>query len=161
MSAFASPTINDFLDQLKVQTDRVVRDFQDRKNEISSMCAKTGTTQSSTHILLLLRAIDEHAERGVALLLGELRRALSYPELDPRVLRDLIPPRLDELADRIITAAAFHNLIRSLQSNQVDEMVSTKIEDIRLKIRFWLRQFDIGWDQPVTPEPLPTAPKNH
>lgn len=159
MTVFASPTINDFLDQLKMQTERAVRDFQMRKNEISSTCAKAGITHSSTHILLLLNEVDEHVERGAALLLGELRRALSYPELNAIELRDLIPPRLDELAERIVSVAAFQNLVRSLQSNQMREIIDKRMEDIKTRLRFWLRQFDIGWDQPVAPEHLTTFPQ--
>lgn len=141
-----------------IQTERLVRDFQKRKNEISASCAKAGATQSSRHVLLILDAVDEHIERGVAILLGEARRALSYPELDPDDIRNLIMPRLNELADKIISEAFTQNLLRSLQSDQISEIASGRTKDIKEKLRFWLRQFEIGWDLPVTPEPLVAPP---
>lgn len=158
MRAFASPTINDFLGQLLIQTERLIRDFQRRKNEISATCAKAGATHSSRHVLLLLDAVDEHIERGVAILLGEVRRALSYPELDPDEIRNLILPRLNELADKIISEAFTQNLVRSLQSGQISEIASNRTKDIKEKLHFWWRQFEIGWDFPVNPEILATPP---
>src|SRR5690349_9499101 len=97
MPSFDVPTIDDFLAQLRMQIDRALDRFGRAKVAIDSQVASAGATGSSRQILLLLDAMDEHIEKGVAILLGELRRATNYPELDPVALRSLIGPRLDEL----------------------------------------------------------------
>ena len=158
MSAFEAPTINDFLDRLRMQTERAIRDFQRSKSQLDAMAAKAGALQSSRRVLVILDAIDEHVEKGVATLLGELRRALRDPDLDPLELRSLIGPRLDELTSGIISAAALERVTQSLQSGQVRELVATRTDKVRSNVRYWLRQFDIGWDEPVLPEALSQPP---
>jgi len=81
MEGFESPTANDFLARLQMQTERTLKRFQQSKNEIDSMCCKSGMMHSSRRILLLLDAIDTHVEQGVAIVLGELRRAVTHPAL--------------------------------------------------------------------------------
>jgi hypothetical protein len=154
MAAFETPTINDFLGQLHMQIERAVGDFQKSKSKIDSMCAKAGTLQSSRRVLLVLDAIDENVEKGVAMLLAELRRALCEPELDASELRNLIRPRLDELASRTISAAALDRIPQSLKSGQFHELIAARVAEVRHNVQFWLRQFDIGWDEPVKPETL-------
>jgi hypothetical protein len=158
MAAFETPTVNDFLGQLHMQTERAVAGFQKNKAQIDSMCAKAGTLQSSRRVLQVLDAIDEHVEKGVAILLAELRRALQEPELDPLELRNLIGPRLEELTSRIVSAAALERISQPLQSGHVHELIAARVEKVHHKVRFWLRQFDIGWDEPVRPEILKPPP---
>jgi hypothetical protein len=159
MSTFSSPTINDFLAQIHMQTDRVLRDFAKQKREIGAKCSKAGMISSSNHILLLLDAVDEQVEKGVGLLLGELRRALQYPELDPLQLRDLTGPRLHELATAVITMSEVERTARSFGNGQFLEMVAARTKRIIDNVRFWLRQFEIGWSDPIEPETLKRPPQ--
>jgi len=155
MAGFDSPNVNDFLAQLQVQSDRIASQFAKAKNAINCEVAAAGATGSSRQLLLILDALEEHIERGVALSLGELRRALDYPELDPVELRQLIGPRLDDLATRLIDMCRFDaKSSRHLQSPQIQEMIGARILKLLGNIQFWLRQFDIGWDDPVKPESL-------
>lgn len=159
MSTFSSPTVNDFLAQLHMQADRARRDFGKQKREIAAKCSKAGAVSSSNHVLLLLDAVDEHVERGVAVLLGEFRRALQYPELNPMQLRDLIGPRLHELARSVITMSDVERVAQSLASTQLEEMVVKRTNRLIENLRFWLRQVEIGWDNPVEPETLKGPPR--
>lgn len=160
MAGFEAPTINDFLGQLYMQTERAIRDFQKGKIQIDATCSKAGMLQSSRRVLLILDAVDEHIEKGVSTLLGELRRAVSCPELDPFELRNLIGPRLDELSSGIIAAGNLEQVSRSLQSSHIHELIKMRIEKTRNNVLFWLRQFDIGWDEPIAPEPLKPPPNS-
>lgn len=158
MASFDVPTTNDFLAQLRMQIDRALDRFRRAKLAIDSEVASAGATGSSRQALLLLDAMDEHIEKGVAVLLGELRRATNYPELDAVELRSLIGPRLDELVSGIIAACRFSAATRNLQNPQFQAMVDARTAKARSNVQFWLRQFDIGWDEPVDPEPLKRPP---
>lgn len=154
MTTFDRPTINDFLAQLQTQSDRAVRLFQDRKNQIDSEFMKAGAAGGSRHSIVILDAIDEHVEKGVGILLGELRRALSYPELDPVELRNIIAPRLQDFSSRIISISGIPRLQTNLKNANFSGHMAERLNAIPDRIAFWLRQFDIGWDTPARPENL-------
>jgi hypothetical protein len=154
MATFDRPTVNDFLAQLQVQSDRALRQFQDQKNDIDSEFMKAGATGGSRHAIVIMDAVEEHLEQGVSILLGELRRALGYPELDAEDLRNLIGPRLQEFAARIVSSSGIPRLQDNLRNAKFSGHISERMNEIPNLIGFWLRQFDIGWDTPVEPEIL-------
>jgi hypothetical protein len=158
MRGFLSPTVNDFLSQLHMQSERLLRDFHDKKNGIDAQSGKIGTAGGSRHILLITDAVERHIEKGVAILLGELRRALEYPELNPQELRDLIGPRLIEFVDSIISASQISTRLSRVQNENFKSAVNRRLQTAKSNVTFWLRQFDIGWDDPVVPETLITPP---
>lgn len=160
MNTFDRPTINDFLAQLRVQTAKITRSFQDRKREIDSEFSSAGATSGSRHIIALLDAIDNHVENGVSVLLGELRRALDYPELNASELRSLTPPRLQEMVESIISSSGIARHQGRLQNAALGEDIAARLDQIPQHLTFWLRQFDIGWDAPIKPETLSAPPSD-
>lgn len=154
MQAFDTPNLNDFLAQLLMHSDRAVRDFNYQKQKTDARASKLGASNGSGHVLLILDALDEHIDSGTAIMLGELRRALSYPELEPNELRSLIAPRLTEFVDRLISVSGIARLTNRLQNDGFQQQINDRLSSARSRISFRLRQFDIGWDMPVLPEPL-------
>jgi hypothetical protein len=154
MQTFDTPNINDFLAQLLMHSDRAVRDFTNQKRKIDAHVSKLGGSNGSHHVLLILDALDEHIESGTAIMLGELRRGLSYPELEPNELRSLTAPRLTEFVDRLISVSGIARLINQLHNEGFQHQIENRLSSAKSRISFWLRQFDIGWDMPVIPETL-------
>lgn len=137
---------------------RSLRDFIKEKSNVAAKFGSHGGAGSSMYALSILDVVDDHVEAGVAVMLGELRRAVKYPELDAFELRSLIGPRLEELASSLMSAAGLEKGSRSGGYTQLESLIAAREAKIRENIQFWLRQFDIGWDEAVEPEKLSRPP---
>lgn len=151
---FEQPTINDYLDQLLVTQEESVLDFGKQKASIQAKAAAAGAFQSSRTILLILDAMDSVVKNGALKMLAGLRRATRSTELDPRELRNLTAARIEELTSAVVNAANWNSAGSWIQSNDAMVRIDERIAELKRKVHFWIRQFDIGFDHSPEPESL-------
>ena len=145
---FAEPTLDDFTRRLRWHLAREKNDCSNAINAVVRKFAAAGRHGSGSCAINTLTAVETGLDKAAETILGELTRALRTTQLAKASLR--------EEAEKTLRAFLFE--AKALfRPHQVDSTAITQrvllLDD---RLRFLLRQFDIGFSQPHETEAPPT-----
>lgn len=140
------PTIDDYGNWLTHQLEKVEREALVQKSKLLSEATLAGAVDSSRTVLLANQIIDEHLERGMAIVFGELRSASKRTSLDKELLKNRAVTSLETFVGRLNNqVAGIGNRIG--MSAKVGEEQKKRVEHVK----FMVRQFDVGFYAPHLP----------
>jgi len=145
---FVEPTLDDFTRRLRWHLAREKSDCSNAINVVARKFVAAGRHGLGSCAINTLTAVETGLDKAAEAILGELTRALHTTQLAKTSLR--------EEAEKTLRAFLFE--AKALfRPHQVDSTAITQrvllLDD---RLRFLLRQFDIGFSQPHETEAPPT-----
>jgi hypothetical protein len=146
---FAEPTLDDFTRRLDWHVAQAKTECANAIKAIARKFNAAGRRGSGSCATSILSAIEASLDKAADTILGELKRALDTTELERTALR--------EKADGALWSFLFEAkaLFRPHQVVNVDA-ITQRIRLLDDRLRFLLRQFDVGFSQPRSPAAPPT-----
>jgi hypothetical protein len=148
---FAEPTINDFLSRIDWHVNQADRRAKRAVSDVRRKASASGTLNSGNTIVRCFEVVRLEFDSGVEAVLGELKRAVQRTDLDRDQLRDHAVERLMSFATMAKATAQTQEAARS------SSYVSEQYADLDQHLNFLVRQFDVGFFDPVEPEIPPVA----
>jgi hypothetical protein len=150
----AEPTFDDFASRIDWHIGCAVKRAQESVNLIRGQFAHAGRFQSGARVLNSIEAARREFETGVVTVLGELKRAIVKTSLDRHQLRRMTAEQLAGFAEK---AKATAHVTGDQAMKGTQRQVSELFNAFDRYLQFALRQFDVGFLDPVEPEVPPVT----
>ena len=147
---FEQPTIDDFLALIDWHIAKALKAAHQEVNRVRAEFNKGGAFNSGRRIIFSIEAAKKEFDAGIDAVLGELKRTIRKTKLNPKDLRDRAAERLMKFANDAKSAAQVGDVTMGVD-------VFGQLRAFDQHLQFALRQFDIGFFEPVEPEVPPMA----
>jgi hypothetical protein len=144
-AVFDKPTINDFLDLLRTETDRALDALAREATALGRAHSASGTYRSGGMIRSLLDASETTFRQRLDDALVALRRVTREGDIDARDLRDTTFQHLTQLTQLVRNASGVDRLVNVMDAGGIGEVVNQHFAQLDQNLRFQFRQFNIGW----------------
>jgi hypothetical protein len=149
------PTIDDFGNWLNHQLAKVENEALVQKSKLLSEATLAGAVDSSRTVLLANQIVDEHLEKGMAIVFSQLRSTSSRTGLDKDLLKNRAVTSLESFVGRL------NNHVSGM-GNRIG--MSAKVGEEQKKrvghVKFMVRQFEVGFYAPHLPAGITSMTDN-
>jgi hypothetical protein len=153
---FAKPTIDDYTHWIKWHLSKAAEDAERAINIVVAKSSTAGAYRSGRTIVLVFEEAFSSFDKGVDTALGELKRALRLTDLNRFELRSITEVQLQGFAERVKKLTRYEQLREFAGPKSVNE----RLAQFEERLAFTLRQFDVGFLDPLEPE-VPLSMNNH
>lgn len=154
---FAQPNQNDFLDWIRWHLDQSAERARWTVRSIKHDHSAKGLLRSGATIKRICDEVFAEFDLGIQSALGEVKRSIRITNIDPQILRQLTIQCLNQFLIEMKEACE-PNFLRGVgKSAAVDKMIDESLSKFDSRLRFVVRQFDVGFLSPGEPEQAPMA----
>lgn len=153
---FENITIEDYRDWIKFHLDKVHAETEREILRVQGEASKAGASGSGRMIIGVFEKALVGLDHGLDTALGQLKRVIRKDQLDPRELRRVTGELLEEFSKDQLSSTQHNRFIEMGSAN----IVTPLLPKFEAKVRFALRQFDVGLNDPPEAE-LPLSMTNN
>lgn len=152
---FDQPTLDDFADWIGGHLERALEDFTRKLGKVQSEAAAHGHHRSSVTIKRTMEVAHEEFDKGIDAALGALKGAILKTQLDKHKLREITEQKLRSFADDIKVLSNADKMLH--WAGPAKKLLNDKLAEFDTKINRVMRQFDVGFYDPVELEMPPSV----